>query len=695
MCVLAFHHRECDVKLFFPPPPSIQSSKQELPVLDIHSERYGPTGNVAAAGIQNQLGRPKLDRLTVLVREALQNSWDARVPDGCGMRMRIELDELDEDRIRALRDHILRNNPPRPARQLDGMLNELSELDEDGEAQSTPLRLLMFSDRRTTGLGGPTRADVVSGGGEEPSRDFVDFLRNVGQPPDRKFSGGTYGYGKAILYNTSAIHTILVYTRCLNREKPESRFIAARLGEQFTVRHPPEQAGIYTGRHWWGAASEGEFVEPVVGEQADLLAGCLGMDRGFEPGERGTTIAIVAPVLDGREPEHALNYMGEQVLWNFWPLLRKPDEHSSERMGLTLWCDGKELVLPEVESFEPIRLMVNALENLEAHSRGETLSHHGGKVQEVRCLRPEKTLGYLSLIKDLYKPPRWLTSRDEDRKLMPIEKGHLSHVALMRAPRIVVRYERGERLDSDLVHYGGVFVVDEDLDQVYADSEPPTHDDWVPEHLEERTKQTLVRVGLRNVQRDMGKFIAPSRKASAQATHVELGDMSRALGGLLVGLPGTGAEVVPQKKKSRSGKKASTGVQIDLDLDQQTSKTTNKRSARIIVEDVELGVHDGKGVTIVTFKVNHATEEDTTPVRADLRVLLENGKTESIKERDNMLLEQPQVLFWKDVETGEILATGVDRLEVSGDDTHQAVVSMVSEARIKVRLLVDRKEVEA
>ena len=34
-------------------------------------------GAIKAEGIMNQLGRPTVDRLTVLVREAAQNSWDA------------------------------------------------------------------------------------------------------------------------------------------------------------------------------------------------------------------------------------------------------------------------------------------------------------------------------------------------------------------------------------------------------------------------------------------------------------------------------------------------------------------------------------------------------------------------------------------------------------------------------------------
>ena len=48
--------------------------------LDLQSERYGALGNLASEGVKNQLGRPRLDQLTVLIRESVQNSWDAHDP---------------------------------------------------------------------------------------------------------------------------------------------------------------------------------------------------------------------------------------------------------------------------------------------------------------------------------------------------------------------------------------------------------------------------------------------------------------------------------------------------------------------------------------------------------------------------------------------------------------------------------------
>ena len=684
-------------------------SPKPLPVLDLYSERYTPSGNVAAAGIQNQLGRPKLDRLTVLIREALQNCWDARLKGQGGMRARVELNELDVDAERVLREHVFAQNPSGRTLSVNKLLDNVlgvkkantpgeAGLDETswaGEGSSGErLRLLMFGDRGTSGLGGPTRADVVLTG-EDQSRDFVDFLRNVGQPPDREFTGGTYGYGKAIFYNTSAVRTILVYTRCKVSGEPVSRFIAARLGDQFTVEPPDEMEGRYTGRHWWGVASEDGFAEPLCGEPSDRLAAALGMDRGFEQGECGTTIAIVAPVLGNRAPERALRYMGEQIIWNFWPLIRRPDAHGSERMRLGLWLDGKELVLPDVETFEPVRVMVHALENLEAHQQDVPQPHQGGDIHEIWCKKPKKLLGHLSILRDIPRMPKWFASHRDDRMSMPVHDRILSHVALMRAPMIVVRYEVGERFESDMLHYGGVFVAHSGVDHAYAGSEPPTHDDWAPEYVEDRHQATYVRVGLRRIQKHIRNFVEPVRRKSRGEEHVDLGAMSRSLGGLLIGQTGPGAEVVPGRKrpKKRRAKTPTTGVLITDDAD-GLGTPKNKRAAKITVDDVELDIHDGAGVTVVTFRVDHASDEDKTPIAAKINVILENGKSEKLDDRDAKLLDLPRVLLWRERDTEKIVAREQRRIELTSTEYHQVVVSMIADARIKVGLVVERQEAD-
>ena len=68
-----------------------------------YSEPYQPTGGLAAEGVINQLGRPDIEPLEVLVREAVQNCWDARRDTELSIRIEIGRRNGDAGRERATR----------------------------------------------------------------------------------------------------------------------------------------------------------------------------------------------------------------------------------------------------------------------------------------------------------------------------------------------------------------------------------------------------------------------------------------------------------------------------------------------------------------------------------------------------------------------------------------------------------------
>src|SRR3954451_21531044 len=182
--------------------------------MERYSEVYSPTGGLAAEGVINQLGRPDIDALEVLVREAVQNCWDAKRRTAGGIRVEIGRRTLDASDVTEIRSELLVDPPP--------ALPLGSEL-------APGATTLHFADFGTDGLGGPTRAD-------EPGarRDFVDFVRNIGQPPDKDFGGGSFGYGKAAFYIASAARTILIDTLCISADgHPERRVIGCALGDNF------------------------------------------------------------------------------------------------------------------------------------------------------------------------------------------------------------------------------------------------------------------------------------------------------------------------------------------------------------------------------------------------------------------------------------------------------------------------------
>ena len=80
--------------------------------LDLQQERFSPTGNIASEGMRNQLGRPKLDRLAVLVREAAQNSWDAKAEDFAAVAFGLSSYSLTKEQFDVLSKVVFHRRPP-------------------------------------------------------------------------------------------------------------------------------------------------------------------------------------------------------------------------------------------------------------------------------------------------------------------------------------------------------------------------------------------------------------------------------------------------------------------------------------------------------------------------------------------------------------------------------------------------------
>ena len=71
----------------------------------------------------------------------------------------------------------------------------------------------------------------------------------------------------------------------------------------------------------------------------------------------------------------------------------------------------------------------------------------------------------------------------------------------MRPVELVVKYLEGAALPDERLEWGGVFIAssEDDVERAFADSEPPAHDDWVPDSLSVRSAKTFVNVALREL----------------------------------------------------------------------------------------------------------------------------------------------------------------------------------------------------
>ncbi|MFJ9328483.1 hypothetical protein ACIRPN_21225 [Streptomyces sp. NPDC101230] len=476
------------------------------------SQPYPPEGASAAEGIRNQLGRPELDLLTILVRESAQNSWDARIADHPEpVDYRIDMSTVSPAHTGAWRELLLAGAPSQ---------RENFPLRETLRRGS--IRIMAVSDRGTRGLGGPTRADSFAA-----ERDFVSFIRNIGEPRDTTLGGGTYGFGKGIFYVLSNNGTILVHSRCRTEHGGyETRLIGCTLWKSYGAKEADGHRR-YTGRHWWGDNSGG-VVEPLTGQEADSAVRSLGL-RPFGAEETGTTVVVVDPALDGLTPTEATDYLADTIAWHLWPkMISTSDRPAAMRFSVT--CDGDKRPVPDPRETRPLNMFVAAYERMT-----------GSDADRLHCKSPRRLLGRLGLEKRIMPP----LEPSRASRMVGIED-IVHHVCLMRPAELVVAYRPGPKPPSVNQGYAGVFRADESMDEVYAKAEPPTHDAWNPQSLE-RPESTFVHTTFRRISEALEGLLSLGGTARSGSSNVALGAASSFFSGLVGGTWGIGGATAYSK----------------------------------------------------------------------------------------------------------------------------------------------------
>lgn len=502
------------------------------------SQPYPPEGASAAEGIRNQLGRPELDLLTILVRESAQNSWDARIARSSSpVDYRIDMWTVGPAHAGAWRELLLNGAPTRAG------AFPLSDALKRG-----PVQVLAVSDRGTRGLGGPTRADDAVG----PDRDFVSFIRNIGEPRDTELGGGTYGFGKGIFYLLSKSGTVLVHSRCRTANGGhETRLIGCTLWKSYVAG---ETGGDrrYTGRHWWGDTS-GRVVEPLVGREAEITAQRLGL-RPFGPEETGTTVVVIDPNLDELAPPEAADYLAETITWHLWPKMISVGG-KSPAMSFAVACNGVEHAVPDPRETRPLNMFVDAY---------EAMTGPGGSA--LHCMKPKQYLGRLGLVKRILPP----LEPTRASRMLDIED-IVHHVCLMRPAELVVTYQPGPKPPSVNQGYAGVFRADEAMDEIYAKAEPPTHDAWNPQSLV-RPESTFVHTTFRRINEALDTLLSLSGVARTGSSNIALGAASSLFSGLVGGAWGIGGATAYAKP----GSTATRASQSDS-TEERTARSTPGR----------------------------------------------------------------------------------------------------------------------
>ena len=577
-------------------------NKQETRV-NIYSEPFPNSGAMPGEGATKLLGL-SLTPLEILLRETLQNSWDASIEQNSKPSFEINLRLLKVNESIALKK-IFFELPPIDSKErlvLEKFLNKKYQL------------ILEICDFGTKGLGGPfSAAEAIS---TEEDYDFVNFVKNIGSHRDQRNGGGTYGFGKSSLFNMSKCKTILIDSLTSYKKRLQNRFIGYSLGTSYDAWEDHEKKRKrFTGRHWWGSKgnypNDPKVVDPLLDEEARIISKDLGLKERIHEKDKGTSLVILDPNLDDLDENFSpelipkiqkkINLRFQEILlWWAWPKFTLMN-NNERPMNCHISVFGDKEEIPAPERLLPLSFLANALREARnkkypiysSRPRPRKLGHIGTYVDESKG--------------DLYSDSRF---RNVLEKTLIPEK--LGHFALLRPAELVVKYVTGSIFDDNQQQWAGVFICSEedDIERGFAKSEPPTHDDWKPSSSHDLSKdqKKLVGSALRQINKEVKKLSGEQTSDSEFDLNSETDKNSIAwlmddIGSSIIGrgIGGADGTKKPSKKKNKN--------KITTKLTKPTYFKTSFINEKIVAEfKMALSGKEGKNVQI-DFKPWILTEE--------------------------------------------------------------------------------------
>lgn len=436
-------------------------------MLQLYSEPKGSSGFLAT-GLMKLLGSPAIEQHEILIRESVQNSWDARLKD------KIPYFGVDVRKLGEYQKSVLVNEVLVDSGRTGPRISQFLQRYEDAW-------VLEISDRKTTGLTGHVDPRIATKDGEP--RNFADLIYTFGATSENGATGGTYGYGKVAAFQSSDLGTVIYWTRCEHEGHLEYRLIASRLA------HEVEHDGLgYTGRHLWGRLDPDANVLPLVGEDARMLGEKI-FNRGFANEETGTSIMVLKPVMptfetDTEESVSEIDSTAglaerirDSVLVNLWPKIT-PDPDGLVPMDIEVKYEGSKLEFGD-PTIGLWRTWADALNRIRRHESGGAYRMGGDNFWEIRFRRqsPNQPLGFLHIGNFAISKGANIPMHTHFDRLFANKSGLYCR---MRAPELVVDYVPLPGLIEEDSYFGGVFKVldDEHANTSFAAAEGPTHTEW-------------------------------------------------------------------------------------------------------------------------------------------------------------------------------------------------------------------------
>ena len=447
-------------------------------------KRSGGAGDLAKLFKNEEVDQPGVlavgaprSEATLMSREVIQNSWDAaaelqkrrRQQGGSEPRFGISFDFLElSGQLRS--DFVTASDLLGLKSQLDlareveidralGMPRTFA-LDHAHDSEQV-LQVLRIVESGTTGMYGPFDG--------AKSKMFLALI-SLGYTVKDAGAGGSYGYGKAGLIAGSATRTVFAYSCFQPREDdivdgvPVTRRL---LGMTYWGQHSVKEVS-FTGFARLGA-DKGGWTAPLENEAADELAAQLGIElRSADHDDQlGTTFVLIDPVVQPHD-------LVEAIERNWWPAIKERrftpivTEHrdGENPRRLVPRPMSNPVLAPFVRAYE---LATVPQDNNVAHEFRADLGALPGALDGL-------SIGSIGIVADL---DGWSYAVDNEDPDDESKVSQSSLIALARGPLMVVEYLEPWGMKTSPPFVRGIFVADEDVDDLLRQTEPKAHDSWV------------------------------------------------------------------------------------------------------------------------------------------------------------------------------------------------------------------------
>lgn len=511
-----------------------------------------------------------LTRNEIFVRETLQNSWDAK-ETGTVPLFEIRLHRVSKSSQNALKNQVFADIDARILPNLAESLDretlfaiEANDRDTTGLLGPDDPTLPQNNDTPTNFIDlvhniGASKDDLLAGG-------------SFGYG---KTSAFNLSHCHTVIYWSVTPNTPISASSPLSCESNdrlredrelEHRLIAVSYSDEYN-----DDDRRYTGLHWWGSERQGSndnpsHVSALRGDTAKSLAETIFRSR-FEPGQTGTSLLIIDPLVkpsledSSTDDSHgaSTNTQKSTTAQNdanegtdgftddegssvqYHPIQNDSDiELFKQQTRSTLIKNAWPKVIPTSDLNRRMRVTF-MIEN-EIDEWAKDIQNHFApfsyclnRIREEQDQLPVDNPDELIIVNQPEKPIPIRIRRSGALAEVPAEKGavvgHLhiiqvvagsdnlyvkaNSVCLLRhRAELVVNFREPQAVTDYNIPWFAVFKPMEAFDGYFADSEPATHHDWMPENAHDSVAQEVVRRALKTIDTKVRDFLDAEAKRS-------------------------------------------------------------------------------------------------------------------------------------------------------------------------------------